>query len=362
MKKEQELLNRETGESFVFEIDRESLSLELFKKVFNEKEGKVEKEQILSKAYSSLEDLIENCEKEFQKIMASETEGTFVDDDNQEIEKPMFLGKLILKEGEKKEKSLKRKISKEMREIEKFLKEIDGNDEARKKIWKNGESTKESLADLFNYVVLISKNSVNRPLTAGVSKFGGRPYLPKNFVWPKEKETLHFLFQINLKEVKPFDLEDKLPEKGMISVFANEEEYDGGVAFFHDDVDLVKTSHPTESSAKKEKSLSFYSSFYFGEDGDPEEITNQLEVDFLGKISSILGQEEYEKLYNLESRFFGEPLDFQGVDGLVFGFDRQNCQMLLQVEYGEGFIFVGGEKEELENKRLERLCVAYQGT
>ncbi len=67
-------------------------------------------------------------------------------------------------------------------------------------------------------------------LAPEASKFGGKPFLPTDFVWPYYRgesigdgETLNrplaFLLQINLADVAPFDAEKKLPERGILSFF-----------------------------------------------------------------------------------------------------------------------------------------------
>lgn len=58
------------------------------------------------------------------------------------------------------------------------------------------------------------------------SKIGGKPFLPADFVWPtftdKAENTtrpLSFLCQIKLSDVKEFDTEGLLPNKGILSFF-----------------------------------------------------------------------------------------------------------------------------------------------
>lgn len=56
------------------------------------------------------------------------------------------------------------------------------------------------------------------------SKLGGKPYLPVDFAWPKfsdegEEGHLSFLCQINLEDVKPYDRDDLLPQKGLLYFF-----------------------------------------------------------------------------------------------------------------------------------------------
>ena len=60
----------------------------------------------------------------------------------------------------------------------------------------------------------------------GVSKIGGKPYLPADFEWPTftsaDDDTarpLSFLCQINLTEVKPYDKDGALPGRGTLYFF-----------------------------------------------------------------------------------------------------------------------------------------------
>ena len=71
------------------------------------------------------------------------------------------------------------------------------------------------------------KNAKNIPVDC--SKIGGKPYLPKDFIWPTfcgesyengyAERPLSFLCQINIDEVKHYDKENLLPEKGMLYFF-----------------------------------------------------------------------------------------------------------------------------------------------
>lgn len=81
--------------------------------------------------------------------------------------------------------------------------------------------------------------STNEKVKIGVSKFGGVPDLPRDFVWPyckiinrkkfvlpiinrknkEENKALSFLCQINLEDAAKFDKENLLPKKGMLYFF-----------------------------------------------------------------------------------------------------------------------------------------------
>lgn len=56
------------------------------------------------------------------------------------------------------------------------------------------------------------------------SRIGGKPYLPKDFAWPHfcdegDDNPLSFLCQINLADVKQYDVDNLLPERGLLYFF-----------------------------------------------------------------------------------------------------------------------------------------------
>jgi len=62
----------------------------------------------------------------------------------------------------------------------------------------------------------------------GESKFGGCPDLPESIDWKKlswrhegSKRYLHFVAQFNLADLKPHDIDQRLPETGMLYIFAD---------------------------------------------------------------------------------------------------------------------------------------------
>lgn len=109
------------------------------------------------------------------------------------------------------------------------------------------QEKEESPLDLTEVKAL---NSVNLKLITlyaeekiplGVSKFGGKPHFPQEFSWPvfrgksSYNETiknwpLAFLAQINLEEVASYDLDHRLPEKGMLYFFYELETLTSGVS------------------------------------------------------------------------------------------------------------------------------------
>ncbi|MBQ2691082.1 MAG: DUF1963 domain-containing protein [Clostridia bacterium] len=87
------------------------------------------------------------------------------------------------------------------------------------------------LSDCANKIISHAKNAIyielddvadENDIPVGSSKIGGNPDLPNGVSWPKDEANdrwLSFLCQINFKEVKPYDIENKLPDKGMLFFF-----------------------------------------------------------------------------------------------------------------------------------------------
>jgi Domain of unknown function (DUF1963) len=82
-----------------------------------------------------------------------------------------------------------------------------------------------------------------------VTRFGGDPDLPEGFVWPKSgKVPLAFVAQYRMEELTKLDLEQKLPKKGLLSLFAQLALGDGyaevASAFFFEDVKKLTRRAP----------------------------------------------------------------------------------------------------------------------
>lgn len=89
------------------------------------------------------------------------------------------------------------------------------------------------LVDKFKFMtkeaIKLEFSEINTKLPIGASKFGGKPDLPKRFEWFYYKgegfdgvikdRPLSFLAQINCREVKSYDKESLLPDKGMFYFF-----------------------------------------------------------------------------------------------------------------------------------------------
>ena len=69
-------------------------------------------------------------------------------------------------------------------------------------------------------IALTATRKGDDAIAVGASKFGGAPDVPPGFAWPQWNETpLCFIAQINLDEIAPFDIEQKLPTTGLLLFF-----------------------------------------------------------------------------------------------------------------------------------------------
>lgn len=100
---------------------------------------------------------------------------------------------------------------------------------------------------------------VKEPLriaTIGMSRLGGLPDVPANFVWPRcDQRPLTLLAQVNCEEVAPFDFAQTLPSSGVLYFFYDVEEqpwgFDpkdraGSTVIYHTEAELRPAPRPTD--------------------------------------------------------------------------------------------------------------------
>lgn len=111
--------------------------------------------------------------------------------------------------------------------------------------WEKGKEIETFLIPAINIEVEENQTEIN----LGSSKFGGKPDMPKNIEWPKsENEPMTFLAQLNLKQVSEFDIDNTLPNSGMLYFFiANPSEFNlEHKVIYSANNDLCETPFPTE--------------------------------------------------------------------------------------------------------------------
>lgn len=88
----------------------------------------------------------------------------------------------------------------------------------------------KGLPNYFSQLKPFAKNAIritleqqdDSALPIGTSKFGGCPDLPRDMEWFRQELTnipLSFVCQINFAQVSPYDLDGKLPGRGMLYLF-----------------------------------------------------------------------------------------------------------------------------------------------
>lgn len=118
------------------------------------------------------------------------------------------------------------------------------------------EMSERGLDAYFDALAPLAKNALrvtldiqdDEDLPVGVSKLGGSPDLPDGVEWFRTSKTdmpLSFIGQVNYAETAPYDLEHKLPTKGMLYFFYDcspdgmpwgfgPEDSDGWKVYFYD--------------------------------------------------------------------------------------------------------------------------------
>lgn len=100
---------------------------------------------------------------------------------------------------------------------------------------------------LRNEIRMITSKSDTENKHPGISKIGGQPDLPKDIHWFKDNngKSLSFIAQINMNELKVFDIDNLLPDSGMLYFFYSAEQEAWG--FDPKDLDKFKVYYSTET-------------------------------------------------------------------------------------------------------------------
>lgn len=87
--------------------------------------------------------------------------------------------------------------------------------------WDNVENVLKSI--ISNIIFSVNEDESEPDLLG--SRFGGSPAVPNSFSWPLESRSenapLAFFFQLNFEQIKPFDIDNMLPDRGILLCFAS---------------------------------------------------------------------------------------------------------------------------------------------
>jgi uncharacterized protein YwqG len=87
----------------------------------------------------------------------------------------------------------------------------------------------------------------------GKTKLGGLPHLPQGMGWLRNENgaPYNFLAQVNLSEVAPFDVEQRLPSKGMLYFFFNLFHLEDGRVIYSESEELEIVEPPKDLTRER---------------------------------------------------------------------------------------------------------------
>lgn len=288
--------------------------------------------------------------------------------------------------------------------LEKLIKFIKKSDN------KLSEDDKEKIIKLIKPAIgILTKKMESDNLKIGRSKIGGKPDLPKDISWPRLNDSdLVFCAQYNISELKKFDVENLLPEKGMFYIFIGingeynefsvEQKY-YKIFFIENLEELERKEYPTtlKTEGKVEpaeiqyfESLTIpddenykliyfdekYEDFYFYFYQDTEEyIAEELNENadnmhqILGEDKSIqssvvyeFSREELDVSYDEYTEKWDEILENSKTFSNLIQLDCMDSNTNLDKFGGSGVFYIGLKTKELEKKNFNDLKISFQTT
>ncbi|WP_421804608.1 DUF1963 domain-containing protein [Flagellimonas sp.] len=254
--------------------------------------------------------------------------------------------------------------------------------------------TPEKLAkSLLHYIDITSRRIEEAKIPLGSSKFYGVPHLPKGVEWPKGH---YFYAQLNFSELKDYDVEDLLPDSGILYLFFDPNSFTCKAIHFNGSVEeLVVKDYPNAINEELDK-------YYLDEYKTPEVIKYRNQFGFYHfNESETLPEllepvtEEIAKVTDLAvnigggrslSKIFGCACYYQGEDEYHISFDEDELEeyfdefeeelndidyseydahehiLLLDNEFGEGNIHFWVPKEDLKQRNFDNMKITYSGT
>jgi uncharacterized protein YwqG len=288
--------------------------------------------------------------------------------------------------------------------LEKLIKFIKKSDN------KLSEDDKEKIIKLIKPAIgILTKKLESDNLKIGGSKIGGKPDLPKDISWPRLNDSdLVFCAQYNISELKKFDVENLLPQRGMLYIFIgiygewNEfsiEQKDCKIFYIENLEDLERKEYPTTLNIEGKvepaeiqffESLTIpddenykliyfdekYEDFYFHFYQDTEEYIAEELNDYADNMHQILGEDksiqssvvyefsrkELNVSYDEYTEKWNEILENSKTFSNLIQLDCMDSNTNLDKFGGTGVFYIGLKTKELENKNFNNLMISFQTT
>lgn len=276
------------------------------------------------------------------------------------------------------------------------------------------EELKKVITSLCKNEIVINIDEFKKVESKKSSKIGGKPYLPRDFIWPTYKSyddnitrPLSFICQINLSELNEFDKDLILPKKGMLYLFYECESMTWGFdpndkgstrVFYYEEIDgFAELDLPKEIEShnifpeiyiefESRKSYPMTDEFEFYSDleydfDDYDNILEDLGVDLDDENSKLLGyanilQGEMSTECERVSRglYCGDSLSYENTEDEVkheINDEASNWILLFQIGtinkrnfewmFGDcGFLYVYIKKSDLLEKNFSNIQFSVQ--
>lgn len=107
----------------------------------------------------------------------------------------------------------------------------------------------DGLLDLLRPEIIITPSKIDQNLLGlGISRFGGVPDLPDAFpLHSFQEQSLQFLAQINLSQLREMGIESLLPDSGWLYFFFNQKSLESGRKISKEDCKVIYVNAPVET-------------------------------------------------------------------------------------------------------------------
>ncbi|MDQ0200767.1 YwqG family protein [Neobacillus ginsengisoli] len=241
------------------------------------------------------------------------------------------------------------------------------------------------ISSLKNSIRMVKVGVDEKAIPIGSSKLGGLPDMPDEMEFPRyEKGYLWFIGQVNLKEAKPYDKDNLLPDSGILYLFYDAFEQPWGieedegcfkVLYFDGDMtELKRREYPEES--KDDYPLNaykvlFHNMYTISEHPENLIFENEEEEENFWNFRQALIQPEDEEGNILPAHYMlGEPFNVQNDVFEELYDNEKEAVLLFQIDSDEedlgvmwgdvGLLYFCIKKEELMRKQFDNVTFTLQ--